>query len=90
MLSRLSGATGLAIWLLPAAAWAVDAAKDLTAVIALHGKPCGTVVRFTKQAENDYVASCSSGHVYRVFVDWRGRVVVAEHEGAGQPRGSER
>ena len=50
--------------------------KDLTAVIALHGLPCGQVVSVVRQGENDYIASCQSGQRYRVFVDSQGRVVV--------------
>lgn len=50
--------------------------KDLTAVIALQGQPCGQVVSATKQADNDYVASCQDGSRYRVFVNAQGRVVV--------------
>jgi hypothetical protein len=57
---------------------AVDVAKDLTAVIALQGKPCGTVVSYEKLAENDYLARCSSGDVYRVYVNEQGRVVVVK------------
>ena len=50
--------------------------KDLTAVIALHGQPCGQVVTATKQADNDYVVVCKDGSRYRVFVNAEGRVVV--------------
>ena len=57
---------------------AVDVAKDLTAVIALQGKPCGDVVSFEKLAENDYLARCASGDVYRVYVNEQGRVVVVK------------
>ena len=49
--------------------------KDLTAVIALQGQPCGQVVSAAKQGDNDYVASCQDGNRYRVFVT-EGRVVV--------------
>jgi hypothetical protein len=49
--------------------------KDLTAVIALQGQPCGQVVAASKQGDNDYVASCKDGNRYRVFVN-QGRVVV--------------
>ena len=31
--------------------------KDLTAVIALHGLPCGEVVAVTVQGESDYATS---------------------------------
>ena len=50
--------------------------KDLTAVIALQGQPCGQVVSATKQGDNDYVVSCQDGSRYRVFVNAQGRVVV--------------
>jgi len=50
--------------------------KDLTAVIALQGQPCGQVVSATKQSDNDYVASCQDGSRYHVFVNAQGRVVV--------------
>lgn len=50
--------------------------KDLTAVIALQGQPCGQVVTATKQADNDYVVACKDGSRYRVFVNAEGRVVV--------------
>jgi hypothetical protein len=50
--------------------------KDLTAVIALQGQPCGQVVTVARQGENDYVASCQDGNRYRVFVNPQGRVVV--------------
>jgi len=57
---------------------AVDVAKDLTAVIALQGKPCGNVVSYEKLGENDYLARCASGDVYRVYVNEEGRVVVVK------------
>ena len=50
--------------------------KDLTAVIALHGLPCGEVVAVTVQAENDFAASCKDGNRYRVYLNAEGRVVV--------------
>ena len=50
--------------------------KDLTAVIALQGQPCGQVVTATKQGDNDYVVACKDGSRYRVFVNAEGRVVV--------------
>ena len=54
--------------------------KDLTAVIALHGLPCGQVVAATEQAENDYTASCQDGNRYRVHLNAEGRVVVEKEE----------
>jgi hypothetical protein len=54
----------------------IDTGQDLTAVIALQGKPCGQVVTFTKLGDNDYLARCSSGDTYRVYVNEKGRVIV--------------
>ncbi len=54
----------------------VPVAKDLTAVIALQGLPCGKVVSVQQQGENDYVATCEDGHRYRIFVNADGRVVA--------------
>jgi hypothetical protein len=50
--------------------------KDLTAVIALHGLPCGEVVAVKVQAENDYAATCKDGNKYHVYMNDKGRVVV--------------
>jgi len=61
--------------------------KDLTAVIALQGQPCGQVVTATKQGDNDYIASCQDGSRYRVFVNAQGRVVV-QASGASWRRSS--
>jgi hypothetical protein len=66
------------------ALWAVagfaadDAAtrKDLAAVIALQGLPCGEVVSVKTQGENDHVATCKNGVRYHVFLNSTGRVVV--------------
>ncbi len=54
----------------------VPVAKDLTAVIALQGLPCGQVVSVSQQGENDYIAACQDGNRYRVYVNADGRVVV--------------
>jgi hypothetical protein len=54
----------------------VSSAKDLTAVIALQGLPCGQVTKVTPRGENDFLATCQDGNRYRVFVDANGRVVV--------------
>ena len=54
----------------------VSVTKDLTAVIALQGMPCGEVVSATKQGENDYIAACKDGNRYRVFQNAEGRVIV--------------
>jgi hypothetical protein len=53
----------------------ISDAADLTAVIALNGKPCGKVVNAAKRGDDDYVATCEDGNRYRVFVR-DGRVVV--------------
>lgn len=50
--------------------------KDLTAVIALQGQPCGKVVSVKAQSDNDHVATCQDGNRYRVFVNPEGRVIV--------------
>jgi len=50
--------------------------KDLTAVIALQGLPCGQVVEVTELAKDDYAASCKDGNKYRVYLNGAGRVVV--------------
>jgi hypothetical protein len=65
--------TGLAL-----AALAADDPKqrqDLSAVISLHGKPCGEVVSYVAQGDNDFIATCKDGNRYRVYVK-DGRVVV--------------
>ena len=49
--------------------------QDLSAVIALQGKPCGEVVSYVAQGDNDFVATCKDGNQYRVYVK-DGRVVV--------------
>ncbi len=79
-----TSATALAIAVLtvgcfPAPAFAADdesTRKDLFAVIALHGLPCGEVVSVTTRAENDHIASCKDGNRYHVFLNAEGRVVV--------------
>ena len=54
--------------------------KDLTAVIALQGLPCGQVVAVTVQAENDYAVSCKDANKYRVYLNDAGRVVVEKRK----------
>ncbi len=54
--------------------------KDLTAVIALQGLPCGQVVAVTVQAENDYAVSCKDENKYRVYLNAAGRVVVEKRK----------
>jgi hypothetical protein len=53
----------------------ISDAADLTAVIALNGKPCGKVVNAAKRGDDDYVATCEDGNRYRVYVK-DGRVIV--------------
>jgi hypothetical protein len=50
--------------------------KDLTAVIALLGLPCGQVVSAVRQGDNDHIATCKDGTRYRVYVNPQGRVVA--------------
>lgn len=60
----------------PLAAESISTAKDLTAVIALQGLPCGQVSNAVRQGDNDYLATCQDGNRYRIFVSGEGRVVV--------------
>ena len=50
--------------------------KDLTAVIALHGLPCGQVTDVRTIGDNDHIASCQDGNRYHVFINAQGRVVA--------------
>jgi hypothetical protein len=50
--------------------------KDMTAVIALLGLPCGQVVGVVTRGENDHVVTCKDGNRYRVHVNAAGRVVA--------------
>ena len=50
--------------------------KDLTAVIALQGLPCGEVVAVTVQGDSDYAVTCKDANKYRVYLNAAGRVVV--------------
>jgi hypothetical protein len=50
--------------------------KDLTAVIALQGQPCGKVVAAVAKGENDHLATCQDGSRYRISLSPEGRVVV--------------
>ena len=54
--------------------------KDLTAVIALQGFPCGEVVSVKTQAENDYAVLCKDANKYRVYLNAAGRVVVEKRK----------
>jgi len=74
---RVLGAVVMTLFAMPlCAADDVAVRKDLTAVIALHGLPCGQVVGVVRKAENDYIASCQDGNRYHVFMSSEGRVVV--------------
>jgi len=50
--------------------------KDLMAVIALQGLPCGEVVSVKTQNDNDHIVACKDGNRYHVFLNSAGRVVV--------------
>ena len=85
MSKRLSAATRAAVLTMVCVASPIEAQdsgsdvsdnKDLTAVIALQGLPCGQVISATKQGEDDFVVSCEDGNRYRVVVNAEGRVVV--------------
>jgi len=54
--------------------------KDLAAVIALQGLPCGEVIDVTEQAKDDYAVSCKDGNKYRVYMNAAGRVVVEKRK----------
>jgi hypothetical protein len=79
MNTRPSLATLAVAAALAASAAAADDAtvkKDLTAVIALQGLPCGQVTEVRTLGDNDYIASCQDGNRYHVFVNAQGRVVA--------------
>ena len=54
----------------------VPISKDLTAVIALLGLPCGKVVSVAKKGDNDHIAVCENGNRYRIFLNLEGRVIA--------------
>ncbi len=70
----------IAIWALsPGTSWAAEDAallKDMTAVLALLGLPCGQVVSVVPKGDNDHVATCKDGNRYRIFLNAEGRVVA--------------
>ena len=67
----------LALFTVPSFAQDEEALKkDLTAVIALQGLPCGQVVAVKEQAQSDYAVTCKDGHLYHVYLNAAGRVVV--------------
>ena len=69
--------TSLAVEEIPAD---VPVDKDLTAVIALQGLPCGKVVRAIAQGNDDYLVICENGVRYHVFVNADGRVIVEKRD----------
>jgi hypothetical protein len=71
----LSTATALLAGVGSANAQEIGEAADLTAVIALNGKPCGRVVMVAKRGDEDYLATCEDGNRYRVYLR-DGRVIV--------------
>ena len=50
--------------------------RDLTAVIALLGLPCGQVVNVVTQGNRDYIVTCSDKNRYRVYLNPQGRVAA--------------
>jgi len=72
----------LACLVTPAAAQQDNEAlkKDLTAVIALQGQPCGEVVSATVLKQNDYAATSKDGNKYHVYENDKGRVVVEKQK----------
>lgn len=54
--------------------------KDLTAVIALHGQPCGEVVAVKVLAQDDYAATCKDKNRYHVYLNAAGRVIVEKQK----------
>ena len=73
--SLVSAAAVLTVNAGSALAQDISDAEDLTAVIALTGKPCGKVDSAAKRGDDDYVATCEDGNRYRVYVR-DGRVIV--------------
>ena len=71
----------LALFAVPSVAQDEEALKkDLTAVIALQGLPCGQVVTAEEKAETDYTVACADGNLYRVYLNAAGRVVVEKRK----------
>jgi hypothetical protein len=52
--------------------------QDLAATIALHGKPCDSIVETKRNSDSDYTATCKDGHRYHIYVDSSGHVVVQQ------------
>ena len=71
----------LALFAVPLSAQDEEALKkDLTAVIALQGMPCGQVITVEEKAETDYAVSCADANLYRVYLNAAGRVVVEKRK----------
>ena len=81
----------LVVFTVPAFAQDEEALKkDLTAVIALQGLPCGHVVAVRVQAESDFAVSCKDGNMYRVYLNTAGRVVVETRTASNEREASVR
>ena len=82
LIARAPALLVLAYLATPAAAQQDNEAlkKDLTAVIALQGQPCGEVVSATVLKQNDYNATCKDGNKYHVYENDKGRVVVEKQK----------
>jgi hypothetical protein len=77
VISKGLASTSLAVEYVPAG---VPVDKDMTAMIALQGLPCGKVVRAVAQGNDDYLATCENGVRYHVFIDADGGVVVEKRD----------
>jgi hypothetical protein len=68
MHARIPALLAAALLLAQVALAATDDAvlKDLTAVITLHGQPCGEVTKADRKGDNDFIATCKDGNKYRV------------------------
>jgi hypothetical protein len=59
----------LALFAVPSMAEDEEAlTKDLTAMIALQGLPCGQVIAVEQNAESDFSVSCTDGQLHRVYL----------------------
>jgi len=57
---------------------AVAVPADLLAVLTLRGKPSGSIAKYERQGDSDYLVTCSDGHHYRVYIGPGDRVVVED------------
>jgi hypothetical protein len=57
---------------------AVAVPSDLLAVLTLRGKPCGSIAKYDRQGDSDYLVTCSDGHHYRVYIGPGDRVVIED------------